>query len=306
MKNNKPLVSIITPSYNQGKFLEETIQSVLQQDYPAIEYIIIDGGSTDNSQAIIHSHESEIAWWVSEKDNGQADAINKGLKRARGEVVAWLNSDDVYLAGAIGKAVGALTKNPECGMVFSNVLSIDAKTRIINLMRYGNWKLSDLMEFKIIGQPGVFINRRVLDKTGLLDETYNFLLDHHLWIRIAMNSQIKYTDDFWAAARYHSEAKNVSQGSGFGNEAFKIVEWMKKEQGLIVLFNKYQKKIYAGAYNFSARYLLDSGLPKKAFKEYLKSLSKYPPIALVDYRRILFSFFRFPKQIFQANDFPDN
>ncbi len=122
-----PRVSIVTPSFNQAAFLEETIQSVLSQDYPNLEYIIIDGGSTDGSVEIIKKYADKLAYWVSEKDTGQADAINKGLIRVTGEIVAWLNSDDIYLPGTIRAAVEALQAHPDCGLVYGDVLSVDAK-----------------------------------------------------------------------------------------------------------------------------------------------------------------------------------
>ena len=287
----KPLVTIITPSYNQDKYLEATIQSVLGQDYPHIEYFIVDGGSTDGSLDIIKKYTDKISWWVSEKDNGQADAINKGMRRASGDIIAWMNSDDLYLKGAVSRAVEAIEKKPDCGFVFSNVLCIDADTNITNTMRYGNWGVADLASFKIIGQPGVFMNRNILDETGLLDETYNLLLDPHLWLRIASKSDIFYVDDFWAAARYHSEAKNTAQGPNYPKDAIRLVNWMKESPELREVFKSNKNRIYAGAYDFSARYLLDSGLYGQAFIYYLRSLLKYPPTAAKDFKRILFSFF---------------
>jgi len=273
MKPKFPLISIITPSYNQGQFLEETIRSVLLQDYPDIEYIIIDGGSTDNSQAIIKRYKTQLAWFVSETDSGQADAINKGLKKATGEFVAWINSDDIYTKGAISSAVDKLKSNPDCGMVYSNVLSIDAESSIFNTMEYGNWGIRELMQFNIIGQPGVFMRRKALEDVGLLDPKFHFLMDHNLWLKIALKYPIKHIDEFWAAARFHPAAKNIAHAEKFGIEAFRIYEWMEKQADFLPLFQENKKTIEAGAYLFKARYLLDSGDNWTAFKNYMKGIT---------------------------------
>ncbi|HRY21099.1 MAG TPA: glycosyltransferase family 2 protein, partial [Flexilinea sp.] len=126
-----PFVSIVTPSFNQAEFLERTIQSVLSQDYPNLEYIIIDGGSTDGSVEIIRKYENRLAYWVSEKDKGQTNAINKGFNRAKGEIFAWLNSDDIYEPGAIQAAVEALMSDPSLGFVYGDCNFIDSHDRII-------------------------------------------------------------------------------------------------------------------------------------------------------------------------------
>ena len=222
--NDRPLVTIITPSYNQAQFLEETILSVLNQDYPHLEYWVIDGGSDDGSLDIIQKYADRLSGWVSEKDNGQADAINKGIGLAKGEVVAWLNSDDVYRPNAVASAVQALSDHPQAGMVFSDVASIDESGEVFNVMHYGDWGLTDLMSFKIIGQAGVFMRRSILNQAGLLDPTYHYLLDHHLWLRIGLFGQIKYVPNIiWAAARMHAGAKNVAHAEQFGAEDRKSV-----------------------------------------------------------------------------------
>jgi glycosyltransferase involved in cell wall biosynthesis len=140
-------VSIITPSYNQAAFLEHTIQSVLSQGIPELEYIIVDGGSTDGSIDIIQKYADQLAWWVAEPDAGQADAINKGFRRATGEVVAWLNSDDLYAPGAIAQAVAVLEKNPDTGMVYGNAVSFDQDGFPLNDLIFGDWGLAGLLEF---------------------------------------------------------------------------------------------------------------------------------------------------------------
>ena len=156
-------------------------------------------------------------------------------------------------------------------------------------MRYGDWDLRDLMEFNIIGQPGVFIRKQALDEAGILDPEYHYLLDHHLWLRIARNNKIQHVDDFFAAARFHSEAKNVAQTEGFSREAFRIVDWMKTDPELSKLFENNRRKIMAGAFRFSARYLLDGGDNAKAFSHYLKGFWYYPPAVLKEFPRVAYS-----------------
>ena len=137
------LVSIVTPSFNQSAYFEQTIRSVLEQDYPDIEYIVIDGASTDGSVDIIKKYSPRLAYWISEKDLGQADAINKGMRRAKGEIVAWLNSDDYYLPGAIKSAVTTFESNPQAVMVYGNMLAVDQTGQTINQLRYRQLTLED-------------------------------------------------------------------------------------------------------------------------------------------------------------------
>jgi GT2 family glycosyltransferase len=284
-----PLISVVMPSFQQAAYLEQALCSVLEQDCPGVELLVVDGGSTDGSVEIIRRYAGRLAWWVSEKDRGQADGINKGLARARGKYVAWLNSDDLYLPGALLNATQALDANPQCGLVFGDVLAINAAGETTNLMRYGDWGLEDLMRFRIIGQPGVVMRRETLLRAGLLDESYHFLLDHHLWLRLAQQAPMRHLARTLAAARFHAGAKNVAQAAAFGQEAYRIVDWMQAQPALAGRFARNRRKIWAGAHRMNARYLLDGGQPGPALKAYLRSLGAHPPTALAEAHRMAFA-----------------
>jgi glycosyltransferase involved in cell wall biosynthesis len=284
-----PLVSIITPSYNQASFLEASLRSMLEQKYPSIEYLVVDGGSTDGSVEIIRKYADRLAWWVSEPDHGQAEAINKGFRRAQGEFIAWLNSDDQYLPGAVAAAVAAFQEHPAAGLVYGDVLAVDEADRRINLMRFGDHTLLDLMSFKIIGQPAVFMRRSALDQAGELDASYHFLLDHHLWLRIASQTPMVHIPKTLAAARYHPQAKNVARAAEFGAEAHRLVIWMPSQPALAPLFTQYEKRIRAGAFCLDAFYLTDGGKPASALHSYKRAFQSHPLTALKAGRRIGYS-----------------
>jgi glycosyltransferase involved in cell wall biosynthesis len=287
MTDKNPLVSIVTPSFNQARYLEETIRSVLAQGYPGLEYIVIDGASSDGSVDVIRMYTNKLAWWVSEKDNGQAEAINKGMSRANGEILAWLNSDDYYLPGAISAAVKAFEENPDVVLVYGNLLAVDENGETLNVLRYTQLDLEDLICFRIIGQPAVFFRRDALDRAGLLDPAYHFLLDHHLWLRIASQGNILYVDETWAAARYHAEAKNRAKAAEFGREAFRILDWMQQTQPatsppgrLASVMERVKQRSRGSAHRLDARYLLDAGKPWPALQAWMRALFIHPPTAL--------------------------
>jgi len=276
----QPLVSIVTPSFNQSAYLEQTMMSVLNQDYPHIEYIVIDGSSTDASVDIIKKYSSRLAFWTSERDRGQADAINKGTARARGEIMAWLNSDDYYLPGAISAAVKVFEQNPDAVLIYGDMLAVDENGETINTLKYQQFSLEDLLCFQIIGQPAVFLRRDAFEKAGRLDTTFHFLLDHQLWIKIAAQGKILHAPQTWSAARYHAEAKNRAKAAEFGREAFRILDWAAQDEKLSQILARVGKRAKASAYRVDARYLLDSGRSWPALKAWIRALFIHPPTAL--------------------------
>jgi glycosyltransferase involved in cell wall biosynthesis len=204
------LVSIITPSFNQAPFLEATIRSVLEQDYPDLEYIIVDGGSTDGSLEIIQKYSNRLSWWVSEKDKGQTDAINKGFSHAHGEVLAWLNSDDTYHPGAVSAAVKVLENNPTYGLVYGDANFIDENGNTLGSFPAAQTDLQRLRRgFVHIPQQSAFFRTDLWKKVGPLDPSFYFAMDYDLWVRIATIAPILYTRQLWANFRLHSQGKTV-------------------------------------------------------------------------------------------------
>jgi GT2 family glycosyltransferase len=275
-----PLVSVVTPSYNQAPFLETTIRSVLEQDYPSVEYFVMDGGSNDASVDLIRKYADRLRGWVSEKDRGQGDAINKGLARATGEIVAWLNSDDYYLPKAISSAVKTFQQNPDAALVYGDMLAVDQNGQTLNVLRYAQYSLEDLLCFQIIGQPAVFFRREAYEQAGGLDVNFHYMLDHLLWIRIAQESKIVYVPQTWAAARFHPQAKNRNLAVEFPKEAFRILDWAKDQPGLVDTMSRVQRRSLASAHRVNARYQLDAGHPGDCLRAWLKAFSIHPPTAL--------------------------
>lgn len=205
-----PKVSIITPSFNQGRFLEESIQSVLHQTYPNIEYIVVDGGSKDESFEIIKIYAQHFTWWTSEKDKGHADALNKGFSHATGEILAWLNSDDVYYPDAVAEAVSILQQRPEVGMVYADADLIDNSGAIVAQFAARQTDYRRLLRGSVhIPQATTFFRVGLWHQLGPLDLSLFFSFDYDLWVRLAKVSQLLYVPRHWAKFRIHGDGKTI-------------------------------------------------------------------------------------------------
>jgi glycosyltransferase involved in cell wall biosynthesis len=204
-------VTIVTPSFNQAPYLEATIQSVLSQDYPEIEYFIMDGGSKDGSLEIIRKYEDRLAGWLSEPDQGQTDAINKGFARATGDVLAWLNSDDTYEPGAVRQAVELLEQHPEISMIYGNCNYIDEAGRVIGRFPAAQTDYRRLREGYVhIPQQASFFRADLVRQVGQLDPTFYFAMDYDLWVRLAKIAPPLYVPHLWANFRLHRDAKTIT------------------------------------------------------------------------------------------------
>jgi len=234
-KLTEPLVSIVTPSYNQAKFLERTIQSVLDQDYPHLEYYVIDGGSNDSSVEIIKKYQDSLTGWLSENDQGQTDAINKGFSLCQGEIMAWLNSDDIYLPGAISSAVNFLQENTDVGMVYGDTDLIDSDGRLIGKFNAQQTDYQRLMRGGVyIPQPAAFWRRELWEQVGPLDTSLYFAMDYDLWVKFAKISTIRYNPQTWAAFRIHGEGKTTLADVRCWPEMKKV--YQREGGGIISLF----------------------------------------------------------------------
>jgi glycosyltransferase involved in cell wall biosynthesis len=204
-----PRVSIVTPSYNQGHFIEETIRSVLLQGYPDLEYIVIDGGSSDSTTAVIRKYEEWLTYWVSEPDEGQTDAIKKGWSLATGEVVAYINADDSYLPGAVSAAVDAFCARRDAGMVYGTAVIVDDSGRELRPWKAQPFDMRRmLIRGSIVPQPATFFSAAALDEVGSLDDKWNMIMDYELAIRMGMRYPAISVPETLARFRDHDESKS--------------------------------------------------------------------------------------------------
>jgi glycosyltransferase involved in cell wall biosynthesis len=260
----QPLISIITPSFNQAGFIGRTIESVRQQDYTHIEHIVVDGGSTDGTQEILRSYAGTYPLrWLSEKDKGQADAINKGFAMAKGEIIGWVNSDDTFAAGALKRAATELSQTAEISWVYGDGVWIDENDRVI-----GEWEsqsenlLGLLTDSYYIVQPTVFFRRSLLDTLGGLDESLHFTLDIDFFWRMALLSRGHYIPQILATRRLHAEAKSVAQLSKFAPERLRILDKVFASSGLPVEVEQRRDQIYGYShFVIGASYFADRNMP---------------------------------------------
>lgn len=273
-----PRISIVTPSYNQAQFLEETIRSVLLQGYPNLEYIIMDGGSTDGSVDIIHKYEPWLSYWISEPDNGQSDAINKGWLRARGEILAWINSDDTYEPNALQKVAEFFMKNKDVDMVYGDCNIIDKTSQFKEKCPTMDFDLEALVCNKwFIPQQSTFIRRKVLEVVGILNVDLHLVMDWELWLRIAMKEfKICYLPHTLANFRIWAAAKTSSQSERSGEEKIKVLNNLFGTTDLLPKIHHFKKGAYSKVHCFAGAACFGNNHMKKALLHLLTSIRYCP------------------------------
>lgn len=272
-----PKISIITPSFNQGKFIEETIRSVLSQGYPNLEYIVIDGGSTDDSIKIIKKYEDKLAFWISKKDKGQADAINKGLSHATGSLLNWLNSDDILLPGSLKLVAQAHLEHPDA-IIAGDVKNFDEKGKLAIIRQRGlskdNFAKSwmQVWEQKIsYHQPGIFFPKKAWDLCGPLDISFRYCFDSDLMFRLLRHLDVYYLEEVIAGFRLHPSSKTVSQGHEFELESDRVLRKYWNHEGY-----EPDLKSYARAMGAKCAVNLKHGRFGEGFRIMKRGLRLYP------------------------------
>lgn len=273
-----PRVSIVTPSYNQAAFLEETIRSVLLQGYPNLEYIIIDGGSTDGSVEIIKKYAPWLAYWVSEKDRGQANAINKGWKISTGEIIGWINSDDVLEPGAVAFVVEQFQSNLTVGMVYGDNAQTGENSQVLSVLHGKQVEFSEMLRtiHVPVPQPGSMIRRLSLDSVGFLNENWQVVLDRDFFVRFGLHHQMLYVPRTLAQIRQHPDAKSHAARGKWCIELPEMYKQFFKEQDLPTPLKKLKNETVSRAYAKAADIALHTN--KNALGHLIKAYLWYPSI----------------------------
>jgi glycosyltransferase involved in cell wall biosynthesis len=245
----EPLVTIVTPSLNRADVIGDAISSVLTQDYPRIEYLVIDGGSTDGTLDVLRGYGDRLRW-VSEPDRGQSDAINKGWRLASGQIIAWLNTDDSYRPGAIRRVVEFLDSHTELDAVYGDCAYVDPnglRPRPYPTRAYG---YLDLVRTTVnyLPQPSTFLRRRVLDSVGYLDETLHYVMDLDYWLRLGLRHAVGYLPAPLATLRMHASAKSVRDVGGFGPELVRVYQALFARPDLPVAVRALKREAMSNAY----------------------------------------------------------
>jgi len=278
-----PRVSIVTPSYNQAEYIEETIRSVLLQGYPDLEYIIMDGGSTDGSVDIIRKYEPWLAHWVSGPDQGQTHAINQGWEHATGEVLAYLNSDDYYLPGTVAVVVHGFDVNPQAGMIYGTALVIDETDKPLRVWKGRTFNLETMLTIgSIVPQPSTFFARHALESVGFLDEQWQMIMDYELCIRIGQKFPTVCLPVTSAKFRDHVHSKTHAHYEEIAGE---LIRWLRTFSPPRVHPERWrtmrQTALGRVHYEWALSYLAKGReYAHNALRELIQSLFAYPLFAL--------------------------
>jgi glycosyltransferase involved in cell wall biosynthesis len=256
MTSDLPKISVITPSYNSGRFIEHTIQSVLSQEYPKLEYIVMDGGSTDNTLEILQKYKGSVNW-ISEKDSGQSHAINKGFALATGDVLAYLNADDIYEPGALHTVGNYFLKHPTAYWVTGRCRFIDQNDheirKLASIYKYfwllwGSYKA--LMVIDYVSQPATFWHRNVINQIGNFNEGLHYAMDYDFSLRVGKIFTMWRINKGLAAYRIHSSSKTFSSTTSIKTQFDEDLEIARKNGASTILsiFHKYHNALIINIY----------------------------------------------------------
>ena len=246
-------ISVVTPSFNQGRFIRQTIDSILRQGYPGLEYYVLDGGSTDDTVEILKSYGNRFRW-ISGPDKGQTAAINRGWQETSGEIITWVNSDDLLHPGALEKVAAFFRAHPEIDWIYGDCDYIDAQGGFLHSYPVRPYSFSSLLlaEVNYIPQPATFLRRRVFEKVGLLDESLAYIMDLDYWLRAGVQHTAAYIPENLACLRLHPSSKSLSGLARFPAEFVRVYQRLFEQPGLPPAVQALRKRGMALAYHRAA------------------------------------------------------